>query len=63
MKYITDANDPTNQDKLLCEYQYEGKTYRFHYRTILEMSIILHELPAPIRELIVSWCKMIHNPD
>jgi len=58
--YVGDRND---EEHLLCQYQYDGQTYRVRYQTILEMSRILNSLPEPVRKDILYWCDMIHNPD
>lgn len=54
--------DKSQHDKLECVFTYRGKEYRLMYFWISSLSE-LYALPAPIREEILFWAKMLNNPD
>lgn len=54
--------DKSQHDKLECVYTYRGKEYRVPYYFISSLRD-LYALPDAVREEILFWAKMLHNPD
>lgn len=58
MRYEGDQKAGT----LECVFTYRGKEYRVPYFMISALRD-LYALPDPVREQILFWAKMLHNPD
>lgn len=58
MIYTEDDNG-----RSICRWTWEGKTYELHEEMIYELAALMHEFPVGLREQIMHWADMIHNPD
>lgn len=54
--------DRKQHDKLECIFEYRGKEYRMMYYQIA-MFAGLFNMPEEVREYVLSWAKMLNNPD
>lgn len=54
--------DRNKHDTLECVYTFRDKEYRLSYKWISSLRQ-LYGLPVAVREEILEWAKMLHNPD
>jgi hypothetical protein len=59
MRYEGDKSKP---ETLECVYTYRGKEYRLSYSWIKSLAV-LYGMPDRLRDDILFWAKMLHNPD
>jgi len=51
-----------NSDDLVCIVTYKGTEYKFLYRN-LRIIPQLYGVPYAVREYLLHWGMMLHNPD